>query len=94
VENDQCPTCLGDAVRVLDVDTQRMIVEHLHCPVCQDPSDAQDRLVSAIDDSDNAFFHLARLHQGCWDQHRQSLDAPEQGSPHTWHEGEFRSMLD
>jgi hypothetical protein len=85
---------MGDAVRELDVDTQRMIVEHLYCPECSDQSDAEDRPVYAIDDSDNAFFHLARLHQRCWDRRQLPDDAPDQGSPHTWYEGEFRSMLD
>jgi hypothetical protein len=85
---------MGEAVKAFDVDTQRMIVEHVHCPECDDASDAQDRPVSAIDDSDNAFFHLARLHQQCWDQRQLPDDAPEPSSSHTWHEGAFRSMLD
>jgi hypothetical protein len=85
---------MGEAVKAFDVDTQRMIVEHVFCPECTDRSEAQDRPVSAIDDSDNAFFHLARLHQPCWDRHQLSQEAEEQSSPHTWYEGEFRSMLD
>jgi hypothetical protein len=94
MDYDQCPTCSGDAVKTLDVDTQRMIVEHVQCPECKNPSDAQDRPVSAIDDSDNAFFHLAKLHQQCWDRTQLPDDAPESSSPHNWHEGAFRSMLD
>ena len=92
MEPDQCPTCNGDAVKVFDVDTQRMVVEHLRCPQCNDGSEAQDRPISAIDESDNAFFHLARLHARCWEDY-QTARASEQPMLHDWHEGSFVSMV-
>ncbi len=78
---------------VLDVDTQRMVVEHLRCPECTDDSHEQDRSVSAIDESDNAFFHLARLHAGCWERYQATRVSTEQQPLHNWHEGSFVSMV-
>jgi hypothetical protein len=95
VDYDQCQTCGGDAITVFDVDTQRMVVEHVKCPECKADPAVPGSPVSAIDDSDNAFFHLARLHEQCWDRYQASRRAAEQQQPlHLWHEGSFVSMVE
>jgi hypothetical protein len=91
---DLCPTCLRESLTDYQVESGRLVVEHRHCPECKDEWDEPDRPVSAVDDSADGYFHMAKLHQRCWDNHQQPKLTPEQRSPHLWRESEFRSLFD